>query len=491
MTADDTVPGAGTHDQHLFLRRVRPEGWKNPLPRAIYDIAIVGAGPAGIAAATYAARRGFSVALIERNRLGGNSLNVGSIPSKSIIRSARVYAGIDNAEAYGVPTPNEAAIEFAKVTERMRRIRLRVAEHLSVEKLSTLGIDVFFGAARFVGADALLVGDVRLTFRKALVATGAEPRPSDIRGLDDVGYLTSSTIFQLKVLPPRLGVIGGGPLGCELAQAFCRLGSEVTIVQNDPKFLPREERDAAESLSRSLARDGVSTRLNTSVVGARRAGNAKILETVNNGIKNEVEVDEVLLSIGRVAHVRGLDLEHAGVAVDHERGVMVDDFQMTTNPNVYAAGDVCTEHKFANAAEATAGIAVRNALCGARERQSELTIPWCTYCDPEIAHIGLYVWEARERSIPIKSYSIMMSDVDRAITDGEEVGFLKIHIRDGTDQILGATIVASRASELINEMAVVMKAGVGLKQLATVVHTYPAESGAIALAAAAYVRGLQ
>ncbi len=383
------------------------------------------------------------------------------MPSKAIIKTARVYAAMHEAEAFGAPMPSEPQLDFAKVMERMRRIRTRVSEHHSVEKLSALGIDIFFGIARFEGVDALLVGDARLRFRKALVATGARPSPPlDIPGLEDTGYRTSATIFEMEALPRRLAVIGGGPLGCELAQAFCRLGSHVTIVQNDPKFLPREERDAAEILSRSMARDGVEIRLNTTVVGARRMDGAKILETVNNDVKAEIEADEILLSIGRVPNVEELGLDMAGITFDHP-GIVVDDFLCTANPNVYAAGDVCMELKFTNAAQASARIASRNALSGTQERQSRLTIPWCTYCDPEIAHVGLHVWEARRQSIPIKSFTVMMHDVDRAITDGLDAGFVKIHIAEGTDRILGATIVASRAGELINEMSVILSTGIG------------------------------
>jgi pyruvate/2-oxoglutarate dehydrogenase complex dihydrolipoamide dehydrogenase (E3) component len=490
MTDDSDAPDkAKPDDEDVFLRRVRPGSWKNPAPQAVYDFAIVGAGPAGIAAAEAATRLGARVALIERNRLGGNSLNAGSVPSKAILQTARVYAAMREAEEFGAPMPTHSQLEFGKVMERMRRIRTRIAEHHSIEKLAACGIDVFFGNARFESADAVLAGDARLRFKKALVATGARPKPpAKIPGLDDVGYHTSSTIFDISVLPRRLTVIGGGPLGCEMAQAFSRLGSQVTIVQDEPKFLPFEERDAAEILSRSMARDGVTIRLNTSVVGARRAGGAKIIETVNNEVKMDIEADEILLSIGRVPNVEGLGLEAAGIAFDAETGIKTDDFLRTTNAGVYAAGDVCLVLKFTNAALASGRIATRNALSGAQERQSALNIPWCTYCDPEIAHIGVHVWQARLQSVPIKSYTVMMHDVDRAITGGLHEGFVKIHVAEGTDRILGATIVASRASELVNEMSVIMSAGMGLNDLAGVIHTYPAESGAIMLAALAYIR---
>jgi len=482
------TPRSKPEDEETFLRRVRPSDWNNPTPQKTYDLAIVGAGPAGLAAAEHAARHGFRVALIEHNRLGGNSLNVGSVPSKAIISTARVYGTMQDAEAFGAPIPSEPALDFCQVMARMRRIRTRISEYFSAYNLNALGIDIFFGNARFESVDTLLAGDTRLHFKKALIATGARPEPSDIPGLERTDYRTSTTIFDMTALPKRLAVIGGGPLGCELAQAFCRLGSHVTIVQNSPKFLPREERDAAEILSRSMARDGVDIRLNTTVVGARREEGVRILKTVNNGVESEIQANEILLSIGRAANVEGLGLEAAGVEFDTEQGIKVDDFLRSTNPDIYAAGDACLALKFTNAAQASARMATQNALMQEQLRWSQSPIPWCTYCDPEIAHIGLQVWEARRQSIPVKTFTIMMHDVDRAIVDGQETGFVKIHIAETSDTILGATIVASRASELINEMAVIMNNGIGMMALAEIVHTYPTQSEAIILAAQAYKR---
>ncbi|MHB8744443.1 MAG: mercuric reductase [Sulfuricaulis sp.] len=485
---EKVTPRAKPEDEETFVRRVRPEDWKKPVPRNVYDLAIVGAGPAGLAAAESAARLGFSVALIERNCMGGNSLNVGSVPSKAIIRSARVYSTMGDAEELGVPIPRKPALQFDQVMARMRRIQARISEYYSVHNLTVLGVDIFFCSARFENANTLLAGDTHLHFKKALIATGARAKATNIPGLDQTDYRTSATIFEMATLPRRLAVIGGGPLGCELAQAFCRLGSHVTIVQNDPKFLPREERDAAEILSRSMARDGLEICLNTTVIGGRREHDTRILKTVNNGAEYEIEADEILLSIGRVPNVEGLGLEAAAVEFDTDQGIKVDDFLRSTNPNVYAAGDACLALKFTNAAQSSARMATQNALMQTQRRWSSSPIPWCTYCDPEIAHIGLHVWEARRQSIPIKSFTVMMNDVDRAITDGQDTGFVKIHIAEGSDRILGATIVASRASELINEMAVIMSSGIGMKALAEVAHTYPAQSEAIMLAAQAYKR---
>lgn len=487
---ENRTPRAEPDHDSILLQRVRPDDWTNPTPRSVYDLAILGAGPAGLAAAEYAARQGFSVALVERNHLGGNSLNAGSVPSKAIIRTARLYGTMRNADEYGAPAPYEAAADFSEVMKRMHRLRMRLAEPCSVAGLTALGVDVFFATARFENEQTLLIDNARLHFKKALIATGARPKAPVIPGIDQTGYYTSATIFGATTLPESLAVIGGGPLGCELAQAFCRLGSQVTIVQNAPKFLPREERDAAEILSRSMARDGMSIRLNTTILSARREGETKVLETVSTGIKGEVRAAEILVSIGRLPNVDDLNLKAAGIAFNTQPGVVVDDFLCSTNPNVYAAGDACLTLKFTNAAQASARIAVRNALMQAHQPHSSAIIPWCTYCDPEIAHIGLHVWEARRQSIPIKSFTIMMADVDRAALDSEETGFVKIHVAEGTDQILGATIVATRASELINEMAVIMGAGIGMKALAGMVHTYPAHSAAIMMAAQACRRAL-
>jgi pyruvate/2-oxoglutarate dehydrogenase complex dihydrolipoamide dehydrogenase (E3) component len=471
-----------------LLDKVHPPGWRNPSPAERYNLVVIGAGPGGLTAAHEAAALGAKVALIERDLIGGDRLNVGCVPSKALIRTARLYAEMRDAENFGARVPGNIGIDFATVMERMRRVQAHLGRAASAQRLSEAGVDVYFGAARFAGADSVAVGGQVLRFRKALIATGARPMTPPIPGLAEAGYLTNENVFNLTECPRRLLVLGGGQLGCELAQAFRRFGSQVVIAQDDPMFLAKEERDAAQILSEALARDGVEIHLNTAVVAVRMEGGVKIVDLVSDGDKFSASVDEILAGIGRAPNVESLALEVAGVHYDTDTGIHVDDFLQTSNPRIYAAGDVCLEHKFTHAAEASARIAVRNALFLGRKRLSALTIPWCTYTDPEIAHVGLYVREAREQGIPVRTFTILMHDVDRAVTDGEEEGFVKIHVKEGSDRILGATVVARHAGEMINGLSLAISSKIGLREFARVIHTYPTQAEAIKMAADAYNR---
>jgi pyruvate/2-oxoglutarate dehydrogenase complex dihydrolipoamide dehydrogenase (E3) component len=476
---------AGVDDSECGLNG-RPADWRNPQPRDPYHLLVIGAGPAGLVAARAAAALGARVALIEKHLLGGVSLNSGCVPSQTLIRTSRLYAEMRNAQAYGARKPDAVEVDFPLAMERMRRIRARVGRVDSALRVAAAGVDLFFGKARFVDTDAVDVDGLRLRFKKALIATGSRSLLPTIPGLDEAGYLTNETLFDLTSMPRSMLVIGGGPVGCEVAQALCRFGCRTVIAHAEPLFLPKEERDAAMILAEALARDGVEIHLNTTAVNVRVEGAKKLVETVNDGNVATIEVDEILTGIGRLPAVSDLNLEAAGVAFDADKGIVVDDFLRTTNRRIFAAGDVCLEHQFTDTAEASARIVVRNALCFGRDRLSALTIPWCTYTDPEIAHVGMYVRQARERGIPVRTFTVPMHDVDRAVADGEESGFVKIHVRDGSDEILGATVVARHAGEMINDLSLAMVAGIGLATIARVIHAYPTQAEGIKKAAMAY-----
>ncbi len=470
------------------LENVKPPSWVNPKPAERYNLVIIGAGPAGLVAARGAAALGARVALVERDLIGGDCLNVGCVPSKALIRTAHLYADMRTADHYGANRPDDIEVDFEKAMTHMRQLRARISRSDSITDLSHAGVDVFLGPARFTSADTIDVNGTRLRFRKAMIATGARPDTSEIPGLEKAGYLTNENVFNLTTLPASMLVIGGGPLGCELAQAFSRFGARTTIVQDQPLFLPKEERDAAQLLSDAFTRDGIEVRLNTKAVKVRVVDGKKVVELVSDDYHSSVTVDQILTGVGRAPNIEGLNLAAAGIEGDSKTGIKVDDFLRTSNRNVYAAGDVCLEHKFTHTAEATARIVVRNALFPGRKRVSDLTIPWCTYTDPEIAHVGLYVREANRQDIPIRTFTVPMHEVDRAILDDEQTGFVKIHVAQKSDRILGATIVASHAGEMINGITLAMVAGIGLGKVASVIHTYPTQAEAIRRAANAYQR---
>lgn len=489
LTREGAVTNAPADDYEAErLGNVRPSAWRNPDPAPRYDLVILGGGTAGLTAAAVARERGASVALIEPRLLGGTCLNTGCVPSKALIHSARIFAELRDANRYGTADVGPVQVDFASVMERMRGIRARISRGDAASRLAAMGTDVFFASARFTAADSLHVGGTELKFDKALVATGAQPLVPAIPGLAECGFLTSDTVFDQSSLPERIVVIGGGPLGCEMAQALCRFGARTTIVQNWPLFLPREERDAAQILSGAFARDGLEVRLNTRVVDIRMDGERRIAELLSDDNRSTLEFDAILTGTGRSPRVEGMDLELAGIEYDGRRGVHVDDCLRTSNPRIFAAGDVCLAHRFNDTARASARLAVANALAGANQRWSELVIPWCTYTDPEIAHVGMYVRQAREKGIGVRTFTVPMHTVDRAITDGHDEGFVKIHVRDGTAEILGATIVARHAGEMISEITLAMVAKLGLDTLSRVIHPYPTQSEAIRMAADAFVR---
>lgn len=481
-----TAVDPGVHRE--LEENLHPPNWRNPVPAARYGMVVVGAGPAGLAAAREAAAAGISVALVERDLIGGDCLNYGCEPSKALIRSARLYAEMRDARHYGVSPPSQVEVDFPAAMKRVLELRARLSRTTSPRILKEAGIDLFLGDARFTAADRLEVDGLGLHFEKALIATGAEPDIPDIPGLAEVGYFTNETIFGIGDLPRRMLVIGGGPLGCELAQAFRRFGSSVIIVQDLPLFLPHEERDAAQILSVAFARDGIEIRLNTEVTALRRVDGEIHADLRSDDYLSSVAVDSVLIGTGRVPREDEMCLSAAGVEHDPVNGIHVDDCLRTANPAIHAVGDACMGHKYTHVAVATARMAVANAVRGDQQRLSTLTLPWCTYTDPEIAHVGLYVRQAMEQHLPVSTYTIPLHAVDRAVLEGDDTGFIKLHVADGSDRILGATIVSREAGEMIGQVTQAMVAGIGMRTLAQVIHPYPTRSAAIAEAARAWCR---
>lgn len=484
-----TIPSVTPADRHnLHLReQVHPPRYQNPAPSGPYNLVVIGAGTAGLVCAAGAAGVGAKVALIERHFLGGDCLNTGCVPSKSLIRAARAVHDVRLARTWGVRTL-EPEVDFARVMENLRRVRAVISHHDSVERFSKLGVEVHLGQPRFTGPRAVEIEGRELAFSHAVIATGARAARPAIPGLEEAGYLTNETVFDLTQRPKRLAVIGGGPIGCELAQAFRRLGSEVSLIHNKNVFLDREDPDAAGVVEAAFRKDGVRLMLGAVTKRVEKTAGGKRVVLGMPGGDEELEVDEILVAVGRVPNIEGLGLEAAGVETDPKLGVTVDDRLRTTNSRIYAAGDVCMKHKFTHAADFAARLVVQNALFLGRRRVSALTIPRCTYTDPEIAHVGLTEWDARERGEAIDTYLRRFSDVDRAITDGEEEGFVKIHCAAGTDRIVGGTIVARHAGDMIGEVALALTARVGLGTLANVIHPYPTKAEAIRQCGDAYNR---
>lgn len=457
---------------------VHPLQWTNPTPSGRYNLVVIGAGTAGLVTAAGAAGLGAKVALIERGLMGGDCLNVGCVPSKAIISAGRVAAAVRHAGEFGVGGADAIDVDFAAVMERMRRLRAQISPNDSAERFSKLGIDVYFGQASFVDSSTIDVNGTRLKFKRAVIASGARAAAPPISGLDSVDYLTNENLFSLTELPKRLGVIGAGPIGCEMAQTFAQLGSEVFVVESEHGILPREDRDAAEIVHKSMLRDGVKLLCCGRQLVIKKDDNRIRLTVESHGTEYDEPVDQLLVSVGRTPNVDNLNLEAVGVEFS-KNGITVNDRLQTTNSMIYAAGDVCSKYQFTHAADFMARIVIQNALFKGWKKASSLVMPWATYTSPEIAHVGLYEHQAKEQNIKIDTYVQKFHEVDRAILESEENGFVKIHVKQGTDQIVGGTIVARSAGDLISEITLAMTNRIGLGKIASTIHPYPTQAEAI------------
>ena len=481
------ITPADAHNARL-VSYVHPLDWQNPTPAPCYNLVVIGAGTAGLVTAAGAAGLGAKVALVERHLLGGDCLNVGCVPSKAVIRSSRATFDITEAGHFGVRTAAPTQVDFPAVMERMRKLRADLSPNDSAQRFAKLGVDVFLGEARFSGPDTIQVAGKTLRFKRAVIATGARPLQPPIPGLAEAGYLTNDTVFNLTQCPARIAVIGGGPIGCELAQAFQRLGSQVSLLHKNAHLLDREDMDAAALVQKAFIRERVALHLNARITRVERNGRGIVVCCETHGKEERLVVDEILAGAGRAPNVEGLNLEVVGVQYDSRKGVLVNDRLQTTNSRIYAAGDVCLGWKFTQAADFSARIVIQNALFLGRKKASALTMPWCTYTDPEIAHVGLYEHDARRRGMEVDTYAREFKEVDRAVLDGEGEGFVKVHVRKGRDEVLGATIVARHAGEMISEISVAMAARLGLGKLASVIHPYPTQAEALRQCGDAYNR---
>ena len=471
------------HNQQL-VNNVHPPAWVNPDSTGRYNLVVIGAGTAGLVTAAVAAAVGAKVALIERHLMGGDCLNVGCVPSKGIIRASRVWADVNNAAEFGLSIPDGIKTDFGAVMARMRKLRARISHVDSAHRYKNLGVDVFIGEGRFVGPGAIDVAGTRLHYAKAVICTGARAAAPPMPGLEEAGYLTNETIFSLTELPPRLAVIGSGPIGCEMAQSFTRFGSQVCLFERKNHILPREDADAARIVQDQMAKDGVSFVFDSHIMRVETQGRDKVIYFEQHGQPHKLIVDEILVGIGRAPNVEGLGLETVGIKYDTRSGVTVDETLKTTNPKIYAAGDICFPFKFTHTADAMAQIVIQNALfphpfgLGYASTKS-LIIPWATYTNPEIAHVGLYESDATKNGMEVETFTFHLDEVDRAILDGEDQGFARVHLKKGTDTILGATIVATHAGDLISEFTVAMKGGLGLSAITRTIHPYPTQAEVI------------
>ncbi len=492
MTRDQILPKDAYNE--TLLDNVHPTSWENPSPPGMYNLVIIGAGTAGLITAAVAGSMGARTALIERGLMGGDCLNVGCVPSKGLIRGARGQAEIDRLAETNLTGASTRRVDFGAVMERLRRIRSEISGHDSAARYrDEFGIDVYIGEGRFTGPRSIdVTGDDgaerHLRFSKAVIATGARAAAPPIPGIENTPFLTNESVFGLTELPESLIVIGAGPIGCEMAQSFARLGTRVEQIEMAPRVLPREDADVADVVQRELVASGVTLHVGVAVKAVSGdATSVAVTYADAAGTEKTVPAAKVLVAIGRAPNLDSLDLQRAGVQA-HARGIQVNDYLQTTNRRVYAAGDVASPYQFTHMAEVAASIVVQNALFLRTGKINRAVVPWCTYTSPEVAHVGLSEQEAERAGTAVDVYRHDLAEVDRARLDGEAEGFVKLITPRGKLKILGATIVASHAGEMLPEIVLAMQNDLGIDKLASVVHPYPTQAEAIKRAAAGYLR---
>ena len=459
-----------------WLSRVKPEDWVNPVPRGRYNLVVVGGGTAGLVAAAGAAGLGAKVALVERHRLGGDCLNTGCVPSKVLLAEARRASG------------QSPQLRFQEVMRTIRQRRAEISQHDSAERFTRLGVDVYFGSAKFTSSTTLSVGEAVLKFKKACVATGGRPALPDVPGINEQTVLTHESVFSLESLPASLLILGGGPIGCEMAESFAEMGSVVTLLERGERILGRDDPEASSLVLDSLAQRGVRVVTGARLESLQPSDGGQTASYIEGGKSRELEVEQVLVCTGRKPNVGNMGLQEIGVDFDSADGIQVNDRLQTRLKNIYAAGDVCTAKKFTHHADFMSRLVLKNALFFGRSKASKLVVPWCTYTSPEVAHVGISAYEAREDGVAITTLTVPFTEVDRALLEGETRGFIRVHLKSGSDRILGATAVGPHAGDLICELTVAMQNGLGLTRLGNTMHPYPTRADAIRKLGDAYGR---
>lgn len=508
------LPSTSASNQ-LLVEHVHPHDYVNPIVDEPYDLVVIGAGVAGLLSVIVGSWLGKKCALIERHGMGGDCLNTGCVPSKALIACARAAHFVQSSTLadLGISLPQgKIQVDFPRIMERMRSIRAKISHHDSVDRYKRdFCKDVYIGHAEFVGDHDIAVrgddGSVRtLKFRKAMIATGASPAIPPIAGLQLCPHLTNSNFFNLLTLPPRMLVIGCGPIGLELSQSMQRFGAAVTCLEQGQRLLQREDPDAVDVLEAQLASDGVVIMLGVKIIRINYTpptststlstsppsvcltapwGLYRITIEVDGQLQ-VLEAESLLNATGRAPNVHDCGLEQVGVEWDNKTGVHINEYFATANPDIYACGDCATAFKFTHSADFQARIAIRNMFIGTSHKLTDLLIPWCTYTEPEIAHVGKYEQELDSCGIEYESFVRQLADVDRCICDGISRGFVKITIKTGTDEILGATICGSNAGDMISQLTLCMQYGIGVTQIAGTIHPYPTTQEAVRQACLSY-----
>ena len=441
-----------------------------------YDLIVIGGGSGGLVCAAGGAGLGAKVALIEKKKLGGDCLNTGCVPSKALIRSATVIHTLQKAKTYGIKECT-FQFDFSDIMARVKTIQKQIEPHDSPERFQNLGVDVKFGTYTFKNSHELTNGKETLYGKRIVIATGSSPFVPPIPGCEEKKCLTSDSIWHLTTLPKRLVVIGGGPIGSEVAQAFARFGSQVTLIDMAPGILPREDSDLKEYVQKAFVEDGIQFRFKAQLKKVNHGASSHTVTFEYQGKEETLECDGIFVAVGRKPNTAGLDLEKAGIAT-HKGGIVINSYCQTSLPHVYACGDVAGPYQFTHFADYQARLILRNALFPGKAKADYRVVPWCTYTDPELARVGLSQTEAQQKNISHDVFTYDLSDLDRAVCDGQGQGMVKVVTQKGKDKILGAAIVGFHAGDLLQEFVFAMKNNLGLKSISQTIHPYPTMSEA-------------